>query len=113
MDTTSYIKGLTSKGEGIHVEYKTCTDKVSGSVYETVCSFLNHSGGTILLGVNDNGTIIGVNPSQAEDMKKSIINTTNNPELFIPSPNLYPEIVSVGNKTVIVLNVPTGEAVYQ
>lgn len=78
-----------------------------------MCSFLNHSGGTILLGVDDNGNIIGVNPIQAENMKKAIINTTNNPELFIPSPNLYPEIVTIGDKTLIMLNVPTGEAVYQ
>lgn len=112
-DIESRIKSLASHGEDIHVEYKSCIDKVSGSVYETICSFLNHGGGTILLGVNDDGKIIGVNPSQAENMKKAIINATNNPELFIPSANIYPEIVDIEGKTIIALDVQTSDAVYQ
>lgn len=58
-DIVGRIKSLASKGEDVHIEYKSCIDKVSGSVYETICSFLNHGGGTILLGVNDDGQIIG------------------------------------------------------
>lgn len=112
-DIVDRIKSLASKGEDVHIEYKSCIDKVSGSVYETICSFLNHGGGTILLGVNDDGQIIGVNPSQAENMKKTIINATNNPELFIPSANIYPEIIDVEGKKVIVLDVQSSDAVSQ
>lgn len=112
-DIVNRIKTLASEGESVHVEYKTCTDKVSGSVYETICSFLNHSGGTILLGVDDKGIIIGVNPAQAENMKKAIINATNNPELFIPSANIYPEIIDVEGKTVILLDIQSSDNVYQ
>jgi len=43
---------LTQLGESYTVEYKSCTENVSESVYESICSFLNHSGGYILLGVN-------------------------------------------------------------
>lgn len=112
-DIIDRIKSLAATGENVHVEYKACVDKVSGSVYETICSFLNHGGGTILLGVDDDGKIIGVNPAQAENMKKAIINATNNPELFIPSANIYPEIIDVDGKTVIVLDVQSSDAVCQ
>lgn len=112
-DIIDRIKSLAANGENVHVEYKACVDKVSGSVYETICSFLNHGGGTILLGVDDDGKIIGVNPAQAENMKKAIINATNNPELFIPSANIYPEIIDVDGKTVIVLDVQSSDAVCQ
>lgn len=44
MNAEVFIK-LSKEGEGTKVEYKTCTEKISESLYETVCSFLNHSGG--------------------------------------------------------------------
>ena len=53
---------LTRKGEDTRIEYKTCTEEISESLYESVCSLLNHSGGQILVGVQNDGTIIGVNP---------------------------------------------------
>ena len=54
MTEEQFIK-LSQKGEGTQIEYKTCTEQVSESLYETVCSFLNHSGGQILVGVKDDG----------------------------------------------------------
>lgn len=68
MTEEQFIK-LSQKGEGTQIEYKTCTEQVSESLYETVCSFLNHSGGQILVGVKDDGEIIGVNPDKAEKLK--------------------------------------------
>lgn len=56
---------LTRKGEGTQIEYKTSTEEISESLYESVCSFLNHTGGQILVGVQDDGTIVGVNPDKA------------------------------------------------
>ncbi|MBQ3657294.1 MAG: ATP-binding protein [Bacteroidales bacterium] len=63
---------LTKSGESYTVEYKTCTENVSESVYESICSFLNHSGGYILLGVKDNGEIKGINSDKAESSKRII-----------------------------------------
>lgn len=54
------IKELLAHRENRHVEFKKCTDKVSASVYETVCSFLNAEGGYIFLGVDDDGTMTGI-----------------------------------------------------
>lgn len=68
MGVDRFIK-LSQEGEGSQIEYKTCTEHISESLYETVCSFLNHSGGHILVGVNNDGEIIGVNPDKAEMLK--------------------------------------------
>ena len=57
MKEEQFIK-LSQKGEGVQIEYKTCAEQVSESLYETVCSFLNHSGGQILVGVKDDGEIV-------------------------------------------------------
>lgn len=72
MDVEHFIK-LSKIGEGTTIEYKTCTEHISESLYETVCSFLNHSGGQVLVGVRDNGEIIGVNAKKAETLKANII----------------------------------------
>ena len=52
MREDQFIK-LSQAGENVQIEYKTCYEQISDSLYETVCSFLNHSGGHILVGVKD------------------------------------------------------------
>ena len=101
------IKKILSLGENKRVEFKKCTDQVSASVYqvsasvyETICSFLNAEGGHIFLGVNDDGVIIGINPKCAIDMTKSIINTLNNPEQFLPPMPINPEIIEIDGKLI-------------
>jgi ATP-dependent DNA helicase RecG len=55
------INKIVAQGEGISIEFKKATDKVPTSLYETVTSFANTNGGIILLGVDDNGEIVGIN----------------------------------------------------
>lgn len=68
MREDQFIK-LSQAGENVQIEYKTCYEQISDSLYETVCSFLNHSGGHILVGVKDNGEIAGVNPDKATTLQ--------------------------------------------
>ena len=104
---------LARAGESYTVEYKTCTESVSESVYESVCAFLNHSGGCILLGVSDNGKILGVSPDKADKMKADIINSIKNSELFLPCPYFSPQILEVEGKVVMALEIPCGQYVYK
>ena len=104
---------LARTGESYTVEYKTCTESVSESVYESVCAFLNHSGGCILLGVSDNGKILGVSPDKADKMKADIINSIKNSELFLPCPYFSPQILEVDGKVVMALEIPCGQYVYK
>ena len=54
--------------EGECVEFKTASKGVYDDTFETVCSFCNHLGGDILLGVNDHGKVVGVPRKMIEDM---------------------------------------------
>ncbi len=95
------------------MEYKTCSEKISETLYETVCSFLNHGGGHIIMGVKDDGEVVGVNPDKAETLKANIITSIKNRELFLPSPYFTPQIMEVHGKSVILLDVPCGQYVYR
>lgn len=112
MTAEEFIK-LSQEGEGAIMEYKSCTEKISESLYETICSFLNHSGGKILVGVKDNGTIIGVNPNKADMLIANIITTIKNQENFLPCPYFTPQILEISGKTVIYLDIPCGQYVYR
>lgn len=68
--TETELLDLIRNGENIHVEFKKSTDEINKDVYDTVCSFSNRDGGTIILGVKDNGTILGIAPDSVERMKK-------------------------------------------
>ena len=104
---------LTRKGEDTRIEYKTCTEEISESLYESVCSLLNHSGGQILVGVQNDGTIIGVNPDKVEQLRTDIVNSINNPELFLPCPYFTPRIMEVEGKPVMLIDIPCGQYVYR
>ena len=112
MRAEQFIK-LTQEGEDVRLEYKTCTEQISDSLYETVCSFLNHNGGRILVGVKDSGEIVGVNPDKAAILKSDIISGIRNQELFLPCPYFTPQIMEVNGKVVLLLDIPSGQYVYR
>ena len=72
------------KGEGIDLEFKTCRNQLTRDIYETVCAFLNRHGGTLLLGVKDDGTIEGIAPDAIEQIRKDFVTAINNPQKLIP-----------------------------
>lgn len=69
-------------GESVNIEFKSCTNKISSSVYDTICSFSNRSGGLIILGVDDDMNLVGINRNQILDLKKNIINSLCNFEQY-------------------------------
>ena len=74
------IKEFLEEGEGLNLEFKKATNKLPDNLFETVCAFLNTDGGFILLGVDDDGTVLGVNPNSVEQMKANFASLSNNPE---------------------------------
>lgn len=101
--TTETLQQIIAQGEGINVEFKTCKDEISHSVYESVCAFLNHSGGYILLGVSDQGSISGVNEKNIEQMIRNFIHIINDPKLFSPKTYITPITISIDGKKIICL----------
>ena len=67
--TEAELLKLIEGGENIRVEFKKSTTEITKDVYDTGCSFSNRDGGTIVLGVKDNGDILGVAPDAVDRMK--------------------------------------------
>ena len=103
--TAEEAKEIIGQGEGINIEFKTCKDKISHSVYESVCAFLNHSGGYILLGIGDKGEILGINEKNLEQMIRNFIHVINDPKLFSPKAYVSPQIIEIDNKKIICIYV--------
>lgn len=56
--TLDELRKLISQGESETLEFKTSTAKIK-SAFETLCAFLNTHDGTVLIGVKDDGRIVG------------------------------------------------------
>lgn len=105
------LRQLLSEGEGLTVEYKKCADGLSNSVFETVCSFSNRYGGYILLGVDDDGSVLGVSRNSVTAMKKNFVNMLNNPQKISPTLFLTLEDIEVDGKLVLYTYVPISSQV--
>ena len=53
------VSEIVKAGESQAMEFKRTSTKDAG---KTICAFANASGGTLLIGVEDEGTIVGVPP---------------------------------------------------
>ena len=51
--TLLQLQAILVKGESSTVEFKTCKDKLNKDAFDSICAFLNRSGGYLLLGIND------------------------------------------------------------
>jgi len=58
---------LIQKGESYNSEFKSSIhDKNLNDIVKTIIAFMNVSGGTVIIGVNDKGRILGINKSHDE-----------------------------------------------
>lgn len=100
-------------GEGISVEFKRCGSQPGQDTFETICSFANRQGGSILLGVRDDGAVEGVSEASALNIERNISNVTSNPNLFNVSPLVeFERLRDVDGKLVIRVWVPMGPSLY-
>jgi ATP-dependent DNA helicase RecG len=99
-------------GETIAVEFKRCSGKAEDDTYETVCSFLNRFGGDIYLGVTDDGEVLGVPQSAAQDIIKNFISMVSNPAIISPTVYLAPEILDYKDKKIIRIHIPPSSEVH-
>ena len=64
------IKEIINSGESKSFEFKTSTANLK-SAFETLCAFLNTGGGTVLIGVKDDGRIVGQNVTDQTNLEIS------------------------------------------
>lgn len=105
------IKELLRKGEGLTIEFKLCSGKVEHDVFESICAFLNRFGGDVLLGVKNDGTVVGVK-GDAAALRNNIVNVANDENVFDPVVYVDPEIVEYDGKTIIRIHVPASGEVH-
>jgi len=105
------IQQLLRDGEGVAVEFKRCANELANSVFETISAFSNRYGGYLLLGVEDDGSIIGVNPSSVQGIRKNFSNVINNNQRFTPTLFLELKEDEIDGKIVLWCYVPVNSQV--
>lgn len=96
-------------GEGISVEFKRCGSQPGKDTFETICSFANRQGGSVLLGVRDDGTVEGVPEASVLSIERNISSVTSNPNLFNVSPLVeFDRLRDADGRLVIRVWVPMG-----
>jgi len=111
--TVERIKNILKQGEGIRNEFKMAKDKLPENLFETICAMLNRSGGDIILGVDDNGNITGINPDKVTEMVAQVASLSNNPQKLNPPFILFPKVQFVDGFNVIYIQVPESSQVHQ
>ncbi len=112
--TADEVRQLVAQGEGTRVEFKRAEQDVPAALYETVCAFLNKEGGTILLGVADDGEVLGVPADLVQKHLKTIISSGNTSELIDPPITLQPVAVAMPNgKQVIGMKLSVSSQVHK
>jgi ATP-dependent DNA helicase RecG len=104
---------IIRKGEGLNSEFKRATASIPQDAFETVVSFSNTEGGILLLGVEDDGTITGIDQTLKNQMLKNLVSALNATDCISPPLYLQPTAVDVNDKTIIVLQVPVSSQIHE
>ena len=88
------------------MEYKKSQTGLARSVYETICAFLNRRGGHVVLGADDDGTIIGIAPEMVQEELDTLAKDMNNPQIMNPTFYLCFEPMMIDGKHIIYFYVP-------
>ena len=99
--------------ENIQLEFKEAMNALPANLFETICAMLNRNGGDLLLGVADNGYIVGVAEKAMSSMITNIVNLSNNNQKLDPPFILYPQSYTLEGKNIIHIQVPASSQVHK
>lgn len=106
------VQELIAAGESSRIVFKDCKNGIHTDVFETICAFLNSGGGTLLLGVKENGAVQGMPPRALPEIIKGLVRAAENPEIFRPTFYLSPREEIVEGRHILVLEVPESPEVH-
>ena len=112
MDISDFQADL-SLGETPSIEFKRCGNAPGADAFETICSFANSYGGSIYLGVEDDGCVIGVSKTNIAAVKRNIANVVHNPNVFDPPAVFEFEDIDFEGASVIRIWVPPSPSMHQ
>ena len=98
-----FVNKLLKKGEGEQTEFKERVPQ-RGVLGQTLCSFANASGGTIVIGVGDDGKIVGV--PEAESVAESL--SRDAAKILSPPASVSVNVVEVKGKGILLVDIPEG-----
>ena len=107
------IQKIIKDGENNKVEFKEAKNSFPDSAFETICAFLNTDGGYLLLGVDDNAKITGINHDKIEQIKEKFVTSINNQNIINPPVYLKINDIKIDGKTIIYIEVPIGSNVHR
>ena len=107
------LEDVLRKGEGIDIEFKKSKNTLNKDVYETVCAFLNRNGGDLILGVDDNGNIEGIEENVIDKIKNDFITSINNPQKLTPPAYLSIEEFKIEGKLILHVYIPESSQVHK
>ena len=107
------FEDILKRGEGTSIEFKRCGKLPEHDTFETICAFSNRQGGNILLGVLNDGTVVGVDESRALEIQRNVVNRVNDPSAFNAPPLLDIEPVNYKGKLVVRIWVPLDAIVHK
>ena len=107
------ILQIIDKGEDINIEFKKSKNKLNRDVFESVCAFLNRNGGHLFLGVDDDGTIIGIDEDSIDKIKDNFVTLMNNPDKISPTFYLSVQDINIKGKTILYILVPESSQVHR
>lgn len=106
------LLSIIRKGEGLNSEFKRAASSIPQDAFETVVSFSNTEGGVLLFGVEDEGTITGIDQTLKNRLLKNLVSALNDTGCINPPLYLQPTTVELGNKTIIVLQTPASSQIH-
>lgn len=98
------VKNLAQTGEGTYLEFKR-TIPSAHKIAREIAAFANTSGGTLLIGVDDDKSLVGVEGYQEEEFL--LAEAANN--LCKPQVNIVMEVVHFGERDLLVIKVPEAQ----
>ena len=100
------LRDIIEEGENDRIEFKRCGNQPEKDLFETICAFANTFGGTILLGVEDDGSLTGIDPAQVLPITRNVLNVVNNPNAFDVPVSMEFEHIEIGDRQIIKIDVP-------
>ena len=100
--TEKELLGILDKGENFYIEFKEEAIKAK-ELGEEIIAFANSEGGTVIIGISDDGKIKGILEDNIEEKIMNICRNNCIPNI-VP---IYEEVISQGMKVAIV-NIPKG-----
>ena len=107
------VNRLLKQTENTRLEFKEARVALPSTLFETICAMLNREGGDIVLGIDDRGNIIGIDPSKVNSMKTELVNLSNNSQKLDPPFILFPLIYKISGKYLMHIQVPVSSQVHK